>query len=785
MRIVFSLMVTLIVTLGASFTVGAYPGELDSTFKSSEASRANLFCEQSDGRMVVATSLDGVEPRGIVRFNLDGSRDNTFAQGFVGLDSPGRVDACWIDDQDRIYVMGFSRGRVSYQSTPIDLIRLTADGEYDASFDLGTRFNTTPTSTAGQSCWPTFVKSAPNNKLIIGFSLKCYDGVDPTPSRIYMLDLNNNNSVVARGPSLGDDYYGTVSFYSVGSSGYIYYSSESRPYSNELGYYRYGRLASDLSIDNAYNGGEFSNLETLDSYYYPSYESINESGQRIISIIDQNRNAGEVRYHTYNINPDGTINTDVFTNSYQLFTFNPRNDPVVDPPPFNEDVTIPVDYTLQNDGKLVVWERPANSGKARLVRYMPDGSLDPSFQYDYPSSGYPLGSGSFIARGILDIDRRGEFLYMKSADDIPYAAWSGYNQLGTLPLYRLHLTPSASMSRSTVVMDDESAVSELEMSIDTKPTTDAVFTVTSSDASKVSVETQEITFTQQNWDQPQTVRVRALQNEITGSNPLQTITITPKDGTNIAFRNLEAQQVSVSVADDDIDSDGDGILGPKEDNIHGGDGNADGVPDKKQSAVVSFKNELIDGDTTIAFGEDAAGSQDGSARCTAKPGVDVLSIERAGAISTDFSYPLGLYSFSVTCSGSSKVPITIHLDKLYDTSTWKYRKYNSKTKQYSDMTSYVTYGTATINNKQVTTISYTLTDGGPLDEDGTVNGTIVDPAGPAIATATSAPVEEVSSESTVAPVKDALANTGYNIIALAGVSAAVVVAGVVLYRRNK
>ena len=42
------------------------------------------------------------------------------------------------------------------------------------------------------------------------------------------------------------------------------------------------------------------------------------------------------------------------------------------------------------------------------------------------------------------------------------------------------------------------------------------------------------------------------------------------------------------------------------------------------------------------------------------------------------------------------------------------------------------FGSANVGGTQVTTLSYSLTDGGPLDDDGIANGTIVDTVGPGV-----------------------------------------------------
>ncbi len=53
-------------------------------------------------------------------------------------------------------------------------------------------------------------------------------------------------------------------------------------------------------------------------------------------------------------------------------------------------------------------------------------------------------------------------------------------------------------------------------------------------------------------------------------------------------------------------------------------------------------------------------------------------------------------------------------------------------KQYADISEQVTYSNKQVGSTNVTTASYQITDGGPLDQDGQVNGEIKDPAGPAV-----------------------------------------------------
>lgn len=63
------------------------------------------------------------------------------------------------------------------------------------------------------------------------------------------------------------------------------------------------------------------------------------------------------------------------------------------------------------------------------------------------------------------------------------------------------------------------------------------------------------------------------------------------------------------------------------------------------------------------------------------------------------------------------------------------RKYANDTKTYTTIPD-ATFKSVTIGGKQAMLITYQIKDGGPFDEDGTANGSITDPAGPAVLAAT-------------------------------------------------
>ena len=104
-----------------------------------------------------------------------------------------------------------------------------------------------------------------------------------------------------------------------------------------------------------------------------------------------------------------------------------------------------------------------------------------------------------------------------------------------------------------------------------------------------------------------------------------------------------------------------------------------------------------------------------------------------GVQDAGYSYPLGLVGFNLTgCDTGGTATITLTFTGSYNPSNTTVRKYNTTTNAYTTLTqsnSNLSLSTTTLNNNQALQVTYTITDGGLLDQDGQVNGSIVDPVG--------------------------------------------------------
>lgn len=97
-------------------------------------------------------------------------------------------------------------------------------------------------------------------------------------------------------------------------------------------------------------------------------------------------------------------------------------------------------------------------------------------------------------------------------------------------------------------------------------------------------------------------------------------------------------------------------------------------------------------------------------------------------------YPLGLVNFIASVNNTNPVDVTLQFVTDLAPEQVVARKYSPSSKSYADIPS-ATISRSTVNGQSALTLNYKVTDGGPLDEDGIVNGEIVDPVGLAVSNA--------------------------------------------------
>lgn len=168
------------------------------------------------------------------------------------------------------------------------------------------------------------------------------------------------------------------------------------------------------------------------------------------------------------------------------------------------------------------------------------------------------------------------------------------------------------------------------------------------------------------------------------------------------------------------DLDGDNIPDDVENDApNNGDANNDNILDSEQANVASFINTITNDYVVLEVS------------CDFIADVSVVNSDTLGA-DTGFSYPGGLLNFELLCEEGETATITQYFYGLEDVDVSLV-----VARKYFEVTGYKTITDAEISNQTiggltVLVISYEIEDGGELDEDGVVDGVIIDPSGPAL-----------------------------------------------------
>jgi len=165
------------------------------------------------------------------------------------------------------------------------------------------------------------------------------------------------------------------------------------------------------------------------------------------------------------------------------------------------------------------------------------------------------------------------------------------------------------------------------------------------------------------------------------------------------------------------DTDGDGVASAIEAaGPNSGDGNGDGTADKNQANVTSFLSPITS--TYVSL----------QSTCATNGAVSAMAVP---ALYKDaaFSYPAGLLNFSLNCSTpGATATVTQYFHGLQSSPTMVLRKYNNTTHAYATVVGAM-IGAVPLGGTMAVKASYPITDGSSLDQDGAINGVIIDPVG--------------------------------------------------------
>ncbi len=125
-----------------------------------------------------------------------------------------------------------------------------------------------------------------------------------------------------------------------------------------------------------------------------------------------------------------------------------------------------------------------------------------------------------------------------------------------------------------------------------------------------------------------------------------------------------------------------------------------------------------------------------------------------------FSYPVGLVDFCLSVSNGSTHVITLTFETSLLPSDVIARKYIANSGTYIPVPG-ASIAETTLNGQHALQLTYSITDGGALDDDGIVNGEILDPVG--LAAAVLLPVVPATNGGGGVSSGEVLANTGSNV----------------------
>lgn len=249
--------------------------------------------ELSDGTLIVGgifTTYNGVSANRIVGLNQDGTINTSFnyGTGFTG-GGLGVVNVT-VDSQDRIYVGG---GFTNYNGTAINnIVRLTATGSIDTSFNVGTGF------LGGTVYVYSIILDEPNGHIYVGGQFSQYNGT-PANRIIRLLEDGSIDPTFNYGtgfsPSIGvrKMYLDTANDKLYVGGGFTSYNGTP---SNRI-----IRLNLDGSIDSTFNiGTGFNSGEIFDILAY---------GGRVYVVGSFTQYNGSTANRIVRLNLDGSRDT--------------------------------------------------------------------------------------------------------------------------------------------------------------------------------------------------------------------------------------------------------------------------------------------------------------------------------------------------------------------------------------------------------------------------------------------------------------------------------------------
>lgn len=288
-------------------------GQRDSTFVTGTgfsiyAVTVNSIVIQQDGKILVGgdfVEYNGIQKNRIVRLNPDGSIDGSFN---IGTGFNNTVSTLALQPDGKLFVSGnFTEFNGILRNR---LVRLNEDGSIDATFDIGSGFNSAVAE----------VNLQVDGKIIVGGGFTQYNGIQA--NRI--IRLNSNGSIDNSFNTLGTGFNNAVRGIYPQQNGKFIVTGEFSNYNGSV-QIRIARINDDGSLDLTFNTGNGFN-DFIGDVAIQNDDKIvlggrftDYNGISVNKIIRLNSN-GTIDYSFISGNGFGSSTTNAFINA--IFEFN-------------------------------------------------------------------------------------------------------------------------------------------------------------------------------------------------------------------------------------------------------------------------------------------------------------------------------------------------------------------------------------------------------------------------------------------------------------------------------
>jgi uncharacterized delta-60 repeat protein len=335
---------------------------------------------QSDGKIIVAGEINTGSlyfDFGLVRYNTNGSLDNTFDSDgrvttHIGIDAHAQSIA--LQNDGKIIVVGWSADTITNDYTwNFSIVRYNTDGSLDNSFDNDGIITTAIGSFTSDEAYSVAIQN--DGKILVAGSIT-YSGNNGKDFALIRVNPNgsldnsfDNDGIVITTIDNEDEAYSVA----IQNDGKILLAGTSALAGTSGSQFAVVRYNTDGSLDNSFdNDGKVNTI--IGSINNAHSLAIQSDGK--IVVAGDTKLSNQVIFALLRYNQDGSLDNsfDVDGKVTTPFVTNPTG----------STFSTAYSVAIQNDGKIVAAGDYNNTitNDFALVRYMPDGSLDNSFNSD-------------------------------------------------------------------------------------------------------------------------------------------------------------------------------------------------------------------------------------------------------------------------------------------------------------------------------------------------------------------------------------------------------------------